>query len=96
MSKETLKPCPFCGTKAYLSAGVDAACTNYDCHASIGVWRDLNKNIAAWNRRTPTETDKLKDAVVEAAQNRFKHGNYKKLAAALSALHAHLDKREGE
>lgn len=64
-SKEVLKPCPFCGSKA--SANTRVVCLRCnammtDCHNARGQgidfcedYTELNQEevIKAWNRRTP-------------------------------------------
>lgn len=54
---EELKPCPFCGSKAFITRfeqGVDAyyvVCGNPECAAGIGLEKPEAEAIAAWNAR---------------------------------------------
>jgi hypothetical protein len=68
----TLKPCPFCAGEAAIGTG-----RNYyfvlcpDCLASTNVilaesiMPTEDEAIAAWNTRQPTQSDALREAVIE-------------------------------
>lgn len=58
MSKTTIKPCPFCGTRAVCvknSTGYIVGCPVDTCLACIDFGGAKEETIAAWNRRTWAE-----------------------------------------
>ena len=54
---KTLKPCPFCGSKAEYYGECDMVmvrCSDYDCYAQRSGWFDEPEDAADdWNRRPP-------------------------------------------
>ncbi|WP_412178334.1 Lar family restriction alleviation protein [Rhizobium sp. PL01] len=60
-----LLPCPFCGTKPYISqpmAGAkwwEVSCSDEDCGAMGQSCPNVDDAIAVWNRRTPPPADQV-------------------------------------
>lgn len=103
MSKETIKPCPFCGTIPEVDQPFGnsyyVGCSPCSGDGTIEVVQETRTEaIGAWNSRTPSEADKLKDAVISWAESvrlRNTEDWAKGLMDRLNDLSAHLDKREG-
>lgn len=59
MESEELKPCPFCGSEAWLFEGEGKEffvyCTNHDCNAEGRIMDDRAKAVRRWNRRVPND-----------------------------------------
>lgn len=95
---ESLRPCPFCGgpakiaeTACYLAVGCE------DCGVYIENAKSKRPHIiAAWNRRSTSERERLVEKVVEAAKSHSAGIGYvgseprhQRLKAVLAALQAH-------
>ena len=53
---EKLKPCPFCGGKAYVDdPNYNYVVRCYKCRVSTAWYADKNKALKAWNTRTGEE-----------------------------------------
>lgn len=65
---ETLKPCPFCGSRAYIERGV-VECTNPFCGASV-TFSFPGKEREAWNNRQIEEDlDKKNGHLIETCHD---------------------------
>jgi hypothetical protein len=53
-TEQRLRECPFCGGKAYIWQNHTVACTSCDAEVNRGEVT-LEENIAAWNRRAPSQ-----------------------------------------
>ena len=69
MTKTELKPCPFCGGKAYIERG-HIECTNPFCGASVE-FSFPGKEREAWNSRTPVEKLEAENKLLREALERI-------------------------
>ena len=58
MTEPKLKPCPFCGSEAWIEDWVDGCegnyrieCSNYDCDVRTATHGTLDEAVKRWNKR---------------------------------------------
>ena len=88
MSKDDLKPCPFCGADAIVEKvggyphGYDVHCINDDCHCSLVYHETHHHAVKAWNTRTHNIQSYIlgEQDAAEGLANLFEHYGYERAA----------------
>lgn len=92
---QALKPCPFCGEPAEGPFHIDndwtAECLDSECKVNATAYaKSEDAVVIAWNRRHPSEREKLLEKVAEAGfEDKCPRAHSANLTYALAALQAY-------